>query len=653
MSARPPARPPSGEPRPGRRAVIVPFGVPEDSRGLGLGLASLFHGFTFIDGQSVGLAQLFARPREDASEARRAAPPGPVETFVPPNAWRDLAGPSSGGPEITMVVTGAFEPPRDGKGMLHLVAFDASDGTVRARVDAHIDGARAGETILVAFDELWKEVGGELGQVKDIGDLGWEALESVLRAERCVLHDPARNGPHDRLAAMLHLGRAVGDAPSARFPAGRLAVVALETVMAQSVDPKLVNAALRALSRATEDAPAQLDLLEATAAVHARLGNAKDAEAFASAALEQAPDRARLYAILSEARRAQGNLDGALEAVDAGLRRVRDDGLLATERGVVLLRRGDVAGAEMTWKRVLSRDAVYPSAFVNLASLAAEKNDLLLAQALVDEALAAPRAHPDVQRRAIQLAVATEVEGLPRAARVAKLASLLVERAPGDAWAFLVLSQARARLGETAAALDGFARVLALAPESAFAAEAQRERLVCSDAAASLEIEAVLRAAESAAEKDLDAVAARGRALGLAHGVWTAAFAGGVAEKRLGRFAAAKVAFDRALELAPGATPAHVELVLVSLTLGDVDAAVRHAERAAALEGKTPRVQSALAHALAAAGRTAEAVEAARAGLVALPNDPTLMAIVAQETAAQPEERPSFWRVLRRKMNGE
>jgi hypothetical protein len=42
-------------------AVVIPFGVPTEGRGLGLGLAALLHGFVQIDGRSVALAQLHKR----------------------------------------------------------------------------------------------------------------------------------------------------------------------------------------------------------------------------------------------------------------------------------------------------------------------------------------------------------------------------------------------------------------------------------------------------------------------------------------------------------------------------------------------------------------------------------------------------------------
>src|SRR4051812_47603652 len=92
------------------RAVVIPFGVPDDGRGLGLGLAALVHSFAQIDGESVALAQLLARqpaPRaraardeddddeEPEEESGVYTQPGPVEAFVPPRAWKDLTGSSS------------------------------------------------------------------------------------------------------------------------------------------------------------------------------------------------------------------------------------------------------------------------------------------------------------------------------------------------------------------------------------------------------------------------------------------------------------------------------------------------------------------------------------------------------------------------------
>ena len=100
-------------------AVVVPFGVPDERKGLGLGLAALVHGFARLHGESVALAQIFGK-RQDQPDAA----PGPVEAFIPPNAWRDLAGQGSAPADVKIVLTGSFEPPDGGGGR-----FDCSRST--------------------------------------------------------------------------------------------------------------------------------------------------------------------------------------------------------------------------------------------------------------------------------------------------------------------------------------------------------------------------------------------------------------------------------------------------------------------------------------------------------------------------------------------
>src|SRR5439155_22802028 len=121
----------------------------------------------------------------------------------------------------------------------------------------------------------------------------------VLRSERCGLHDPSRGGPHDRPAAMMHLGRAIEDAPAARYPAGRLAAIALDTALGPHRDPKLAEAAVRAVTRAVADAPGQPDLLEATAALHVGLGNSIEGEAPALGGGAREAARTGLYVLPS------------------------------------------------------------------------------------------------------------------------------------------------------------------------------------------------------------------------------------------------------------------------------------------------------------------------------------------------------------------
>lgn len=599
---------------------MIPFGVPDDGRGLGLGLAALVHCFAQIDGESVALAQLLARKRanegddeseeDDASAVDAQSEPSPVEAFIPPHAWRDLTGASAAPPGVSFVVTGAFEPPTDGRGLIQLLAFDTKDGRTRAKVEAAVDGESAGRTLLAAFEEIFAQLGGELGTVRDIGDLSWEALESVLRAERCALHDPLRGGPHDRLAAMVHLGRAIGDAPDGRFPATRLAALALDVAVGGATDPKLTEAALRALVRATEDAPRNADLLEALAALSLRLGDADAADAHARAALEIEPDRPRVYALLSEARRSRGDLEGALAAIEDGLLRGADDPLLNTERGIVLAERGNLEQAERAWRMVLELRPLYPPAFTNLATAVMERKDLVAAAQLVDDALRYGAAHPDVLRRAIQLSLAAEPEGIARASRVATLAQALVERAPNDAWARLALARALALRGDKASAVRRLSEVEQLAAATSLAAEAQRGRLALEEPQVSLEIDSVLRAAYQAAALDLETIAARARSLATTNNAWHAWFAAGIAERRRERWRAARDAFAEAIRIAPGCTPAHMEIVAAHVALGDAEPAIVHARRACELEGESARTLAVLATALLAAGKRDEATNA-------------------------------------------
>ena len=596
------------------RAVVIPFGVPEDGRGLGLGLAALVHSFAQIAGESVALAQLLAKKTEaptDPGESQERLiirdEASPVEAFVPPHAWKDLTGSDTSPSGVSVVVTGAFEPPVDGRGLIQLLVFDAKNGRTRARVEAPVDGENAGKSLLGAFAEAWSQIDGELGTVRDIDGLSWEALESVLRAERCALHDPLRGGPHDRLAALVHLGRAIGDAPDARLPASRLASLALDVAVAGAPDARLEGAAHRALVRALEDAPRNADLLEALTALALRAGDHDAAIVHAGSALSIDPARGRLYALLSEARRSSGDLEGALTAIEDGLLASPNDPLLHTERGLVLSERGDGEAAARAWRMVLDERPLYPPAYTNLAAHVMHRADTLAAARLVDDALSHSSVHPDVLRRAIQLSLAAEPDGIARAARVVRLANQLVQRTPKDAWLNLVLARALSQTGDKLASSRRLAQVEEIAPGSTFASEAQRGRFALSEPQASQEMDALLRAAYQAAPDDLETIATRAKRLAIAHGMWLAWFAVGIAERRRERWREARDAFGEALRLSSGCTAAHLEIVHAHVALGSHDHAIIHARKACELEGETARTLAVLATALLAANKREEA----------------------------------------------
>ncbi len=628
--------------KPNARAVIVPIGVPESGRGLGIGLAALVHGFAKVEGRGVALAQLHTKPTEEGGK------PLPVEAFIPPNAWRDLAAQGHAPEDVDIIVTGQFEPPGEGKGLLEIIAFEAKTGHLVGRGDAHVDGASAGRTILSAIEDAWAPLKGELGSLHEIGDLPWDAMQSVLLAERCALHDPLRGGPHDRLAALLHLGRAVEDAPDARYPSGRLAALALETAMSPTADRRVIDSVIRGLLRASGDAPAQVELLEACAALHIRTGDAARAEVLTSSALGLEPHKSRLFVLLSEARRAQGNLDGALEATARGIEVIGPDALLKTERGLVLASRGDLVSAESEWRAVLAQSPLHMPAFTNLARLAVSKSDTLVMQALVDHALDQtktnkPQPPPDMLRQALELAVLGEPEGVARASRIAKLARSILEIFPEEPWAQLALARALAQMGDVRAATDRLVHLEINSRDTLAAAEAQRGRLALSNPSAAMEVDATVRAADQAPTDALEAIAIRARRLAAAHGTWTAYLAAGTAERRRGRLDVAREDLRLGLLASPGASPIHAELARVHARRGHGEEALAHALRARALEGESPRVAVATIEALSASGREDEARALHERAKTLFPND----ASIRTALLAEPEPKhQTFWRRL-------
>ena len=124
-------------------------------------------------------------------------------------------------------------------------------------------------------------------------------------------------------------------------------------------------------------------------------------------------------------------------------------------------------------------------------------------------------------------------------------------------------------------------------------------RFAIDEPSAELAVQSVLRAAQSASLEDLADVAARARSIATLHGSWPAWVAAAVAHRRLGRWTAARAALEVAVEIAPGAALAHVELAEALLALGDLAGAIEHAERARSLEGESPRATAVLAKARA------------------------------------------------------
>ncbi len=565
--------------------VVVPFGVPSAGAGLGLGLAAVVHSSARVAGAGVAIARLQVAKQELGSDARAA----PLEVFMTPDAWRDMAIRVDRPSGIGIVLTGAFEPPLEGDGAIRLLAFDARDGKTRASTDARLDSERAGASLVDAIEKLWSQLGGEIGPLSGLRELSWEVLESVLRGERCALHDPTRGVPHDGLAAMLHFGRAIGDAPGAGYPVQRLAAVALEMAAGSLPQSNVTLAAMRALESAAAEASRPFELVEAMGALLMRLGRTHEAEQRMNAAIASAPERPRPYAILSQSLRAQGKLEGALASVTAGLAVAKGDAALHVERGAVLVARGDSEGALTAWRNALAIDPLGPATFGPVAELAIRYHDVALAQSLVDGALAASNAHPDVIRGAIRLILDSESDGLARASRLATLCGRVLAQNANDAWVLLVSARALIVLDQRSEARARLERVERSAPESAAAADAQAARLALDNPAAERELQSLMRAALGAPPESLAEIAGRARRLATEHAAWPGWLAAGVAEGRRGRLKEARASLEIALEIAPGAASARLEMCRTLLALGDLAGARAHVEQAIASEGPSPR----------------------------------------------------------------
>ena len=620
--------------------VVVPFGVPEEAEGLGIGLAALVHGFVRFGGDHVGLAQLLSR---DATRA--------VEAFVPPAAWKEL---SANGPDpgpLDLVLTGSFEPPETGRGSLQLLAFEPKSGEIHAREDAGFGQDDAGSVVAALLRVFCNKIDADLGAAEQIDELDWAALESVLRAERCVVPNPLKAGAKDRFAALGHLERALSESPTSRFAASRLAACAMEAAFT-APSATLAQAAIRSVTRALVDAPRQVELLEASAAMELRFGNSIEAEARVLSALEVAPDRGSLWALLCEARRSRGDRIGAHEAVRRGLAHKIQDPLLFTEDGLLRMDDGDRVGAAARFREVLARWPFFPSAWKNLAQIALREEDVITSQSLVDAALSARGPlHPDVLRQAIELSLRAEPPGVARAARVLVLARSLVALAPQDPFAGLVLSRALSETGDKAGAVQALVRIEDLAKGSPLAAEAQRGRFQLEDRQSADEVEAILRAAGSASASDLSSLSARARRLSEASPTWVSAFALGVVHKQQQQWARAEEALNEALRRSPGCPPVLVELVAVCVGQGAGDRAIDHATSAIKLAGENAKTLSVMAAALLCAGRQDDAEKTIDRALALEPANPENQALSEKIRTSPPpaSRRGSFMSWLTRR----
>jgi tetratricopeptide (TPR) repeat protein len=576
-------------------ALVIPFGVPERGKGLGLGLASLVHSFARIDDGDVALAQI-------RSHGSDGGVTGIVEAFVTAAQWRAMPGSEDTPPQVRVVLTGAFEPPRDGRGAFSVLAFDAKTGELRAKLDAVLDADGAGRSIADTLESVCARVGGDASGLRGLESLSWDALESVLMAETWRVRALSGTEPSGVVAALAHLGRAVSEARDATFPAERLATMAFE-IARTTADVRNVEAALRTVTTATVDTAqsgfGSAALEAAAGGLALRLGRVDEAVAHAERAIEHDAARALPHALMAEAKRVRGDLAGARRAIEVASAIDERDPYVCNERAVLAVLAGDAVGAQAEWQRLLSSNVTHVAAFANLTALALERGDSTLAQLVVDHALSIRGNAPlDMLRRAVQVALAVEPVSVARGSRIASLCRAVIEREPKDVVAALLLVRALSEMGERETALERLVALETTAKGTLVAAEALRVRLHVEEPLAATSIDAAMRAAQTEADgADFEAIATRARRLAEDHDSWVGFLAAGIAERRTRRLGRARVDTMRALAIAPSAPLAHLEMALLLLASKDAREAVTHARRAIELDPSSARAREVLVEA--------------------------------------------------------
>ncbi len=537
------------------RAVVIPFGVPSERQGLGLGLAALVHSTALFRGEEVALAQLHSQqqdaPGEEVGQPRPT--PQPVEALVLPATWREIGQIENAPREIEVVISGAFEPPIDGRGSIRVMAYDARTSELFVTLEAGVEEREAGRAIGEVFERIWQRVGGgHRGAFEEIAGLEWDALEALLFGERSAIRDPVLGVVRDPIAAIAYFERAVADAPTVALPAKRLSDLVVQVARDCESETRIVSAGRRAVERAMVDSPLSVELIEAHAITSLRLGMPAQALADARRAVASSPDHTRGRLALVQAYRALGDQSSAIESVNEALGRHPNDIHLLFELGAMRAEEAAVQAAIDAWGAVLDRAPGHVGAFIGLAQLGATHKRVDIALKLVDHAIllsASRGASPALLKKALELIVANEADGLARSSRICVLAKALGPSL--DVPLGLLFARALHKTGSRAGAIDELRRLESVNRGHVLRGEVQHLRFSLEEPEACAEVEAVYRAASSVDAALLPVIAARAKRLASLYPSWMAHTALGIAERRLGRTEAAKAAFIAAVDIAP------------------------------------------------------------------------------------------------------
>ncbi len=454
---------------------------------------------------------------------------------------------------IDLLVTGRFEAPEEGSGQAEVVAFVPATGEIAFHTEALFSDHDAGAGLVQLLQELAATLGFEAGDLAQLAALGWEPLESTLRAEAALAGSPSRSEEEGQLAALMHFSRALGDAPTSGFLATRLAALA-EHLFWQR-DPAMIATAQRALSSHPSTG---YELACAAAVGEAAAGHAELAATSLRTLVQNAPEEPRAHALLARLAREGGDHDAALEILNAAADHVPQHPLLDNERGLALLNAKRTDEAASMLFTLFDVGLLSHIGWLRLLELARSQGHEALAGRIVDRVLGDPNPSADALSQALELLAHAEPPGVARTERARELALRVLRHDRRRPELRVGMAHTLIELGDTELALDELRAVQRLAPTSAPAALAAELLLAIQDPAACESIRAALRAAHAADPAQLAQIAERARWFAKKHDVWTAHLACAIAERRQGRIEAAREALDRGLATAP-TSPALLE----------------------------------------------------------------------------------------------
>ena len=175
---------------------------------------------------------------------------------------------------------------------------------------------------------------------------------------------------------------------------------------------------------------------------------------------------------------------------------------LCVEWGAVCAARGDIVGAQTSWREALARDPYHPTAYGYLVALTLKQQDASTGGPMVGGCRSWRHIRGACRcllRGALQLALFSEADpGCPSSGSAgASFCERVLDVSPKDSTALLVSAHALQALGQTSQArsrLDHIARVAAGSPQ---AADAEQLRFMLEDPATELEGRVSVRAAKA------------------------------------------------------------------------------------------------------------------------------------------------------------